>query len=475
MADVLGYLVFTTKMNTWRCKKLGVCSLLLVWIAVVVLYVLYNRWENVHLSEARITFRSELVIDGSSNSSLNMADHYCNFVTDNLTGAEGDIPESYTLESLHILIRHGDRGPMPYSSTPRKINCDVDPKDDPGNLLKNYVTLRENQQVRENLLTFQKFGFLPASKFCQPGQLSHVGVLQHLRNGLHLRKKYGNLLKLSDLDIGQVLLRSTYYQRTFQSLIALMTSFLPKFDIEKVQIGRSDHLGFCTASVANCKCAAADRYHVQFKSENRLRMQAKRDMHRHIEMIADVYNFTRAARAHGMLDQTMSHYCHEAELPCKNGKCLTLADLNKLLQFYIWNSVEMVASEAYQQYSAYDMYGLLREISYRLGNSTLQRDTTLVHKVVVYSGHDVTLSPFLTALGVYDGIVPPYASRAIIELLRGKDGYFIRVVYNGVDLTSGLKFCVGSLNAENLCPLHVFQGFVRGLDLSLDFSEKNCM
>lgn len=39
-------------------------------------------------------------------------------------------------------------------------------------------------------------------------------------------------------------------------------------------------------------------------------------------------------------------------------------------------------------------------------------------KMAVFSGHDSTLFPLLTALGAFDGSWPPYASRVQIELLR---------------------------------------------------------
>ena len=38
--------------------------------------------------------------------------------------------------------------------------------------------------------------------------------------------------------------------------------------------------------------------------------------------------------------------------------------------------------------------------------------------MLVFSGHDSTLFPLLTALGAFDGCWPPYASYLEIQLLR---------------------------------------------------------
>ena len=61
-------------------------------------------------------------------------------------------------------------------------------------------------------------------------------------------------------------------------------------------------------------------------------------------------------------------------------------------------------------------------------------------KIAVFSGHDSTLLPLLTALGAFDGEWPPYASRIQIELLRPATaaaeavaGWMVRLVYNGRD------------------------------------------
>ena len=77
----------------------------------------------------------------------------------------------------------------------------------------------------------------------------------------------------------------------------------------------------------------------------------------------------------------------------------------------------------------------------------------------LYSGHDTVIAPVLAGLGVYDKfcIWPRYASRIAFELWKGKvklagnpevndtiHDYYVRVVYNGVDVTEHIPACVES-------------------------------
>jgi hypothetical protein len=51
----------------------------------------------------------------------------------------------------------------------------------------------------------------------------------------------------------------------------------------------------------------------------------------------------------------------------------------------------------------------------------------------VFSGHDTTLLPLLTAFGAHDGHWPPYASSMVFELLydEKEDKHLVSLSYNG--------------------------------------------
>ena len=43
----------------------------------------------------------------------------------------------------------------------------------------------------------------------------------------------------------------------------------------------------------------------------------------------------------------------------------------------------------------------------------------------MYSAHDVTLAAFLSALGVFNGIQPPYAAMVLLELHEPRPDHFV--------------------------------------------------
>ena len=59
---------------------------------------------------------------------------------------------------------------------------------------------------------------------------------------------------------------------------------------------------------------------------------------------------------------------------------------------------------------------------------------TQPHRLILYSAHDSTLLPVLSALGVPRDTQVPYASNVIFELSRDGTAWSVRVRYNGEDL-----------------------------------------
>lgn len=55
---------------------------------------------------------------------------------------------------------------------------------------------------------------------------------------------------------------------------------------------------------------------------------------------------------------------------------------------------------------------------------------------IFFSGHDLTLVYMLATLGIYDGYLPNYASRITIEVLQNGTQYYVRVLWDGRDVTS---------------------------------------
>ena len=117
---------------------------------------------------------------------------------------------------------------------------------------------------------------------------------------------------------------------------------------------------------------------------------------------------------------------------------------------------------SYKKYSRLYMHPLLREIAKRMGRVVRRKDTV---KFVLYSGHDMTVTPLTTALGFNEGLHPPFASRVVFELYKylptnSTQGYFTRYLYNGKDMTKNVIFCAGRTNSDGLCAIEHFLQFV---------------
>jgi len=101
-----------------------------------------------------------------------------------------------------------------------------------------------------------------------------------------------------------------------------------------------------------------------------------------------------------------------------------------------------------------------QEVPKRFGGSEISPA-----RLMVYSGHDKTLTALLTALHLHDGRWPVLGARVIVELSaaingtgRGRPRYYFRLLYNGRDVTSSLAFCPKSSIevSRRACPLDNF-------------------
>ena len=86
---------------------------------------------------------------------------------------------------------------------------------------------------------------------------------------------------------------------------------------------------------------------------------------------------------------------------------------------------------------------------------------TTSDKFTLYSGHDNSILPLLTALGYRVPQWPPYASRVAMELYapnrgpRSAQNLIVKVVYNGKDITQSTGFC----GKKSICSLKDLLGY----------------
>jgi len=224
-----------------------------------------------------------------------------------------------------------------------------------------------------------------------------------------------------------------------------------------------------------CSCALVGRLNVNISKMRRKRTTRKTETDAVRRDLAGP--FDRPANdvpsPGAVTDGLMAFACHGHALPCggdDGARCVTWAMVRR-----IWRLVDAITTDDAADFvvtkrSHLLAHPFLHEVASRMLSVTRGNQTP---KLILYSGHDTTVTPLTIALGINDGRWPPYASRVVFELYgRGRGGhsdaedvYFLRVLFNGEDRTKYLRFCAEAQLIKGLCPLRNFIHFVRHAQL----------
>lgn len=398
---------------------------------------------------------------------------YCNSPTLPVSGSEGDVPLKYNLEQVHVLIRHGDRTPMhSFRNHPNPtLGCRIDQQLFAAHspYLEGFLpTMIAFQGKQHPSSGFRNWALYPNHRICDGSQLTGLGVLQHLQIGEFLKDNYVHRWRLfgNAYNARKVYIRSTEYSRTYQSAIAFLYGFLPHFNLTELLIERSSNLLMCSERFfgSSCHCPVI---HALKQSTDRLAsflIQNNSQYYYLAQKIASVYNLKvgQLPWASAMMDVFMFYACHNITLPCNTkGQCVDWMVLDNLWEHLDQNGIRQVTTDStnlkrHRLATHPFLYEIVQSMkTYMRGNSII--------KFQLYSGHDVTVTPVLTALGAHSGKWPPYASRIVFELYSYRRNrqkrYYIRILYNGQDVTNLTPFCSFASN-ENLCPFEKFSTFV---------------
>ncbi len=400
----------------------------------------------------------------------------------------GDVPadEGYQLESVHIVIRHGDRYHM--HGLPNYENAQVDCKIS-RDLLHEVPAMQKYKETMEAAAsiggrkprqTYRKYDIYPNKKDCAGSHLTPEGAAQHVKNGLFLSERYlsrWNLLDRSNRDIwDQVLIRCTTWSRTFQSAMALMFGFLPEFEITKMNIESAEDNSMCTKnSPLPCRCASIKDYYDVFSNNWRQRsphVMTKAKLKTAYVNIAEVLGVASGSLpppSH-IMDVFMIHFCHKQPLPFYGSQCVKPSDVGGVYDSVMENGREQVKDPILHCIVRLKLLPLMLEIAKRMSDQ-LQGDSTSP-RFVLYSGHDSTVEPLANAFGFSTGIWARYAARIVLELYSkeettGKTG-FIRVLFDGRVVTQDVIFCRENManGKYGLCPLQSFLDFTSDASMS---------
>ena len=426
------------------------------------------------------------------NSIFNNIDHYitshhfsefrryCHFLEDIIIKDEASILDEhgFQLDKVVVLFRHGDRAPLRFVKSLDQLTCD-----------RNYLTHDSTEaqfyrklvelfiQNRSSLLQMNvpsDFIDFPDEK-CTIGQLTKFGLSQHVKLGYLLSETYSTKLGLTTNSnfVNSLKVSCTKFPRTFQSVFALLHGFTSQlggniFDnIPKVIFTSSTY--FCNESSKFCslKCATLDKLYNQLNMANLLEPH---ELHPAKEMVFNLARIISPNSVHqssykslvSVFDAMTAYVCHHEKLPCHSDHgCVSESHAKNLTSHLCLLGNRLQASQAYLHSSWLKMYGFLNDLSTEIRHGT--------DKVVLFSGHDITIEPLKAIFALPDCTIPRYASRIIFEIYSKKNVFehseqYLRIMYDGIDVTKHWhidKHRVDSNGQIELVHIDHFDTFIR--------------
>lgn len=316
-------------------------------------------------------------------------------------------------------------------------------------------------------------------------------MVQHLLNGQLLRQAYKRHGILPpDWSPRQLGVETTSRSRTVQSGLAFLYGFLPDFDWGRVSVRHQWSTLFCGVA---CDCPARNRYlEEEQRRQYRLRVADRELEKTYADMARTVGVLARQLRAANPIDSLLCHLCHGLSFPCASAggggggggggvRCLTMEQFAVIRRQQRDDDLDRSRVGLYRQYATLAMHPYLNQTAAKMERAS--REGAGGEEVFsLASGHDITISPLLSALGLAEVSFPRFAARVVFELWRSPPakparkrsgegegskgtggGLFIRILYNGEDVTFHTAFC-GSHDrraGQPLCPLDNFLSFVR--------------
>lgn len=351
------------------------------------------------------------------------------------TGPDG--PASpLRLQLVLAVTRHGLRTPLSSTDQRNEWRCEHDQllvqhyadADDALRLTHSDEPLPDH--VPANLLTRRKLlhGRQKLRGNCHVGQLTHLGLEQLRRIGELLRERYVDELRVLPpvFDARTVFVRSTDTNRTIESAQSLLWGLYPPSTRPHGREGVMD-VNIVEGAAENMYPRSACARLNQLKKDAR----ATPDYLKHREDRQPFQDKVEAA-----LGRKVNSW------DGLNSTLQTIIRHRLLLPDGVdQDIVDGVESEAgYETAVKFSSPEICRLAIGRFIGDVVDRVQTTVDgeddvRFALYSGHDNTLSPFLSAFNVFDARQPPMASVIVLEVYKdAKDKHWVRFLYNGEEM-----------------------------------------
>jgi lysophosphatidic acid phosphatase type 6 len=334
----------------------------------------------------------------------------------------------YELSQVFAFLRHGDRNVCEkntcWSRAAEELNrCRIED-----------VSLPSNKQGALEFFRRLQTG-VEGNQKCAIGQLTTYGFRQHIRNGKILRSAYGSLLS-GKFDHREMFVRSTDYSRTISSSQALLVGFFDDFNtlsmhfehMLDIQVENRTH-GIIQPNYHRFPILNQfDSEALEGKSRNpfskSLRdelVQALRKIEGETNQKLHLDNFT------DFFDCLNVNYCNNRTIPVTQD---LLFFLNKVTP---WKYQSMFANPSVVEYGRYAVGPLLAAARNEMLNKIT--GSKQARKMYIVMGHDTgPMMPLLSALQIWDGRWPSYASKIVFEMYENRlngGSFAVRVIYDG--------------------------------------------
>ncbi|XP_046643303.1 prostatic acid phosphatase-like [Daphnia pulicaria] len=325
-----------------------------------------------------------------------------------------------TLRLVHMLYRHGDRTPVrPYPLDP-------------------YLNLTH----------------WPVSW----GQLTKEGKERHFKLGQLNRERYGDFLS-ETYNPDEIYVRSTDVDRTLMSAECHLAGLFQPNDnqtwhpdlawqpIPVHTIAKEQDL----LLVLESECPRYDELLAQLNSspDVRKRMDSNKEMLDYLAVNSGL-NMTEIDDIEYLYDTLFIEDRFNKTLPEWTTKYFP-SPMKEFSDF----SFEMKAYNLEMQ----RLRGgpLVKELVEHLGAYAQSKLTPPNRKLFMYSAHDVTVATFLSALNIFNGIQPPYASMVLVELHELKPNDFsVKILYKNVSDDGRNPEVLSLPGCTRFCPLDKF-------------------
>ncbi|XP_045105825.1 prostatic acid phosphatase-like isoform X2 [Portunus trituberculatus] len=304
-----------------------------------------------------------------------------------------------TLQLVQMLYRHGDRSPI-----------SLYPNDPHG-----------------NVSAVWPMGL---------GQLTKKGKAMHYELGRWLRTRYDTLVG-PDWVPEELIVRSSDTDRTLMSAACNLAAFyFPKHDDERFE----KHLPWMPTPIHTIP-AALDKLILIESSCPRVKVEEKNmdylpEVKKILEENQDLFKFLTEKTGQAVDNITAVSYIFDT-LMIESAYNLTLPSWTKdvwdrMERLHFWSFKLMAYTPELKRLRGGP---LIKEFGDNMrkkvaGSSSSSSSSNVDTKIYMYSGHDATLAIVTEALGVYNGLPPPYAALFLLELHKVDDQYFVKMYYH---------------------------------------------